>query len=162
MAYTTSVLPDGTHITIRTATPTDLPEWLRMHCRLWPDTVEAHEAELHAYFQRQDQNFTTIVAEAASRGLVGFIEVSIRAYAESCDSPNVGYLEGWYVEAEYRRRGIGRHLVQAAEQWARSRGSQEMASDCGLHNDTSWVAHLRLGYQETLRLIHFKKSLSAG
>jgi len=71
----------------------------------------------------------------------------------------VGYLEGWYVSPEHRRAGIGRKLVQAAEDWARSKGCTEMASDAELHNTQSQQAHRRLGYEEVERIVCFRKSL---
>jgi len=45
---------------------------------------------------------------------VGFVEVSLRPYAEGCDTRPVGYLEGGYVAPEWRGQGIGRALVEAA------------------------------------------------
>jgi len=71
----------------------------------------------------------------------------------------VGYLEGWYVEPELRRMGIGRSLVAAAEKWARERQCVEMASDAEVGNESSVAAHLRLGYEETARLVHLRKDL---
>jgi aminoglycoside 6'-N-acetyltransferase I len=64
------------------------------------------------------------------------------------------------VDAEYRNKGIGRALVTAAEEWARSKGSTEMASDAELGNDPSLSAHLKLGYEETSRLVHLRKELN--
>lgn len=91
--------------------------------------------------------------------LVGFVEVSLRDYAEGCESSPVGYLEGWYVVPEHRKTGIGRRLVQAAEDWARAKGCSEMASDSELSNTQGQQAHARLGYQEVERMVCFRKSL---
>ena len=91
--------------------------------------------------------------------MIGFAEISLRAWAEGCVSSPVGYLEGWYVKAEYRRTGVGRRLVAAGEEWARSQGCSEMASDTWLDNDVSHAAHLALGFTEASRVIHYRKSL---
>jgi uncharacterized protein (TIGR02246 family) len=48
-----------------------------------------------------------LLAEDAA-GILGFAEVSIRPYAEGCSTDRVGYLEGWFVRPEARRRGVGR------------------------------------------------------
>jgi aminoglycoside 6'-N-acetyltransferase I len=93
------------------------------------------------------------------QALIGFVEVSLRPYAEGCNSSPVGYLEGWYVAPQYGRSGVGRRLVETAEDWARARGCLEMASDTELHNTQSQRAHARLGYQEVVRLVCFRKSL---
>ena len=62
---------------------------------------------------------------------LGFAELSIRAYAEDCVTDDVAYLEGWFVDADVRRRGVGTALIRAAEAWARGKGLQEFASDLG-------------------------------
>ena len=91
--------------------------------------------------------------------LVGFLEASIRPFVEDCHSDHVGYLEGWFVESDFRQRGIGKNLVKAAENWARSKGCEEMASDSEIGNELSLRAHLGLGYEETSRLVHLRKDL---
>ena len=68
-------------------------------------------------------------------------------------------IEGWYVDEDVRRQGVGGQLVKAAEQWALAQGCQEMASDCDIDNDVSFKSHLAIGYAEVERLIHFRKSL---
>lgn len=99
------------------------------------------------------------VAERAAGCLGGFLEAGTRPYADGCDTSPVGYVEGWYVDPDLRRHGVGGLLVRAAEEWARSIGCREMASDTTLDNDTSIAAHEALGYREVERLIHFAKCL---
>src|SRR5690606_24738134 len=91
--------------------------------------------------------------------LVGFLEVSVRPFVEDCESDHVGYLEGWFVEDDYRNQGIGRELVASAENWAREKGLTEMASDAEIGNETSLAAHRSLGYKETSRLVHLRKDI---
>jgi aminoglycoside 6'-N-acetyltransferase I len=89
----------------------------------------------------------------------GFVEVGLREYAEGAATSPVGYIEGWYVLPQFRRRGIGTRLVQAAEDWARSGGCTEMASDTSIDNETSIAAHAGLGYREVERIVCFLKKL---
>jgi aminoglycoside 6'-N-acetyltransferase I len=63
------------------------------------------------------------------------------------------------VDEPVRGQKLGKELVQVAEQWAREKGCSEMASDTWLENETSIAAHLKLGYQEAERLVHFVKRL---
>lgn len=146
-------------ITVRQLNESDLSEWLRLRQLLWDETPEQeHRDEMldildHPEFQ------LVIVADAGGGQLIGFLEVSIRPFAEDCDTENVGYLEGWFVEPEYRRTGIGRNLVSNAESWARSRGCTEMASDAEVGNVNSIEAHRQLGYEETSRLVHLRKEI---
>jgi aminoglycoside 6'-N-acetyltransferase I len=99
------------------------------------------------------------VAERSGGGLCGFVEAAIRSWAIGCEARPVGYVEGWYVDADTRRRGVGRALVEAAEEWARSRGCRQMASDAQIGNEISHQAHGAIGYEEVARLVLFKKGL---
>ncbi len=100
-----------------------------------------------------------LVAQPDNGKLIGFLEARIRPFVEDCHSDHVGYLEGWFVEPNYRKNGIGRKLVRAAENWARSKNCTEMASDSEVGNDLSLTAHQSLGYEETSRLVHLRKDL---
>ena len=144
---------------IRRVTTDDWDELLRMRLELWPDSTAADlKAEMPTWLS--DESVTTVfVMEREDGKLVGFVEANVRDFAEDCETRDVGYVEGWYVDEDARLQGVGRLLVGAAEEWARSRGCKEMASDCYLTNEVSLAAHLRLGYEESSRLIHFRKKL---
>jgi len=133
-------------------------DWLTLRERLWPERGrEALAAEQQEILTHAGRN--AVLVAAAEGELVGFIEASLRDWAEGCESRPVGYIEGWYVEPSYRRRGIGRRLVEAAEAWARSRGCTEMGSDALLTNTVSHRAHAAIGYHEVERLVLFSKKL---
>ncbi len=145
-------------MSIRPVTRDDLEEWLCLRQSLWPEcSEEEHRSEIEDYFNHADK-LQTFVAEESGR-LIGFLEASIRPFVEDCQSAQVGYIEGWYVAADNRLKGIGGMLVGEAEKWARSKECREMASDCEIANEVSLAAHTRLGYEETSRLIHFRKTL---
>lgn len=137
----------------------DLSEWLRLRKLLWDETSEDdHRDEMLDIIEHTDSQ-CVVVAEAGDQ-LVGFLEVSIRPFVEDCETDHVGYLEGWFVEHAHRRKGIGEALVKFAEDWARRKGCTEIASDAEVGNDLSLKAHEALGYVETSRLIHLRKSLA--
>jgi aminoglycoside 6'-N-acetyltransferase I len=71
----------------------------------------------------------------------------------------VGYVEGLWVDADVRRRGIARLLVEAAKSWARAQGFRELGSDAVLDNTVSHAMHGRLGFTETERLVTFLMKL---
>jgi aminoglycoside 6'-N-acetyltransferase I len=139
----------------------DDAEWTRMRDILWPGlSHSAHKTDIAEF--RADQATKAVFVVDRGNGLLGgFLETGTRKYADGCDSSPVGYIEGWYVDPDLRRGGWGRKLVEAAEGWARARGYAELASDCLLDNEISFKAHTALGYVETERLIHFRKSLAA-
>ena len=88
------------------------------------------------------------------------MEVDLRSHADGCNPLQpVGYIEGWYVAEDHRHRGVGRKLVAAAENWARSHGSVEMASDAIIDNEMSQRAHEALGYEVVDRCVHYRKRL---
>ncbi len=101
----------------------------------------------------------TLLAEDAEQRPLGFVELSLRAYAEGCQSDNVAYVEGWYVVPEARGRGAGRALMQAAEEWARRQGCTELASDAALDDTASAAAHRALGFDEVGQVRCFRKPL---
>jgi aminoglycoside 6'-N-acetyltransferase I len=145
-------------IRIRAACDEDSHEWLRMRRALWADCPDDEQTREIDEIRRSDST-AVYLAERPGRGLCGFLEVSIRPWADGCTTMPVGYLEGWYVDPDVRRQGVGRALVEAAEQWARSKGCRQMGSDTELWNKVSHQAHAALGYVETLRHVLFKKNL---
>jgi len=137
----------------------DVSEWFRLRKFLWDESSDdEHKTEMLDIYEHKETQLV-LVAESSNGKLIGFLEASIRPFVEDCHSERVGYLEGWFVEPEYRRHGIGRKLVKAAENWARSKDCEEMASDSEIGNDSSLMAHLNLGYEETSRLVHLRKDL---
>lgn len=169
---------------IRRVEPDDWAGWLQMRTALWPDCpVEKQEQEMQLILspghsvtparcpnggterqgdgatERPGEGLACFVAERSGGLLGGFIEVGLRKYADGCDTSPVGYIEGWYVDPDLRRQGVGAELVRVGEEWARAQGCTEMASDCLLDNEVSLQAHLALGYEEAERLIHFRQVL---
>jgi len=148
-----------TVFTVRPLDESDLGEWLRLRLLLWDQSDEEDQkAEMVDIIEHSDSQLV-VVADIGNGRLVGFLEASIRSFAEDCETDNVGYLEGWYVEESFRHMGIGARLVKSAENWARQKGCSEMASDAEIGNPVSLKAHIKLGYSETSRLVHLRKEL---
>ena len=144
--------------TIRRATYEDKPEWVRMRQGLWPEApLDYLSLDLDTLLA--DENSAVFLASNADGRLVAFVEVGLREYAEGCETSPVGYILAWYVDPHVRGQKLGRELIQIAEQWAREKGCVEMASDTWLDNHASIQAHLKMGYYEVDRLVHFVKRL---
>lgn len=143
---------------VREVTKADSSAWLRMRNELWPADPTEHEAEIGRYFDIPDPGWVTFVAEE-NDGLLGFLELEHRKYAPGCRSSPVPFIEGWYVDSVVRGRGVGRALVEAAEDWARAAGHVEIASDAEIDNADSIAAHVALGYEEVERAVCFRRSL---
>lgn len=139
----------------------DRAEWLRMRQALWPNAdPDAQLADMDEWLAQPD---TTVIVVprigGAGGGLAGFAEVGTRSVAESCSSSPVAFLEGWYVDPDLRRQGVGTALVRAAETWARSKGLKELASDTQLANTDSQRAHAAVGFIEVEHLVVYRKVL---
>jgi aminoglycoside 6'-N-acetyltransferase I len=145
-------------LTVRRAQPADRLEHARMRAALWPDQDPAAlAAELDALLA--DPTQVAFVAERSGGGLCGFAEASVRRYANSNDESPCAFLEGWWVDEDVRRHGVGRALVEAVEDWARAQGFTELGSDALLDNTLSHQAHRALGFEERERVIYFRKWL---
>ena len=147
-------------VLVRPVRPADAETWARLRAALWPGDDGAHRQEVAAFFAGERRNpQAVLIAEDASGEIVGFVELSIRNYAEECETDRVAYLEGWYVVPQARRRGVGRALVAAGEAWGRAQGCTEFGSDADAANDVSAGAHRALGFEETGQIRTFKKGL---
>ena len=152
-------------VTVRPAEFRDAGAWARLRASLWPD-ADASElaAETRAFFAGNgppslDAGFVAEARGARHDSVIGFIEVSIRPFSDGCDSMPVPHVEGWYVEPAARGRGVGRSLIENVEAWSRARGFGELASDAEIENGASLLAHQACGFEETERLIKFRKRL---
>ena len=124
------------------------PQVVAMMRALWPGGDEYDFSDEHVF-----------VWERPDGPLGGFVSFSLRPWAEGCVSTPVPYIEGWWVEPDLRRSGVGRALFAAVEQWCRENGFQELGSDVELHNDVSLQAHAALGFEPVLKVQFFRKDL---
>lgn len=148
---------------IRPVQPSDRAEWLRLLLALYPDhPLSEHVPAVDAFFARRPHQellpSAVFVCERAGGSLCGFLELSVRDYAEGC-SGATPYVESWYVDSDRRGGGVGSALMAAAERWARQGGYAELASDAAVDNVASHHAHQALGFQEVERTVHFRKLL---
>lgn len=91
---------------------------------------------------------------------LGLVEVALRTdYVNGTDSSPVTFLEGIFVVPDARRTGVARGLVAEAASWARAHGCSELASDADLGNSDSHAMHAALGFEETERVVFFRKGL---
>ena len=91
---------------------------------------------------------------------IAFAQCQLRHdYVEGTDSSPVGYLEGIFVAEEYRKKGYAAELLAECEKWAKTKGCTEFASDCEIDNTDSLRFHIAMGFEETNRIICFKKEL---
>lgn len=143
---------------IEEVTDKNFEEWLRFGLKLWPNNTEN---ELRKVFLDilSSQKEKAFVCKNANE-YIGFINVSKRSdYVEGSDSSPVGYVEGIYVEAQYRKSGIAKYLLQSGEKWAKDNECKQMGSDIEYNNTVSYDFHKRVGFNEAGRIICFIKDI---
>jgi aminoglycoside 6'-N-acetyltransferase I len=147
-------------ITILACTSTEQPGWLAMRRELWPDSAPPAHLEEMARLLDQPERRAQFLARSGGGTPCGFVEAAIRTdYVNGTSSSPVLFLEGLYVAPSHRRLGIAARLVQAVAEWGMRRGCTEFASDVLLENELSQQVHCALGFQETERVVYYRKPL---
>jgi ribosomal protein S18 acetylase RimI-like enzyme len=77
---------------------------------------------------------------------VGYIVSTIR-------SDNIGEIESVYVDAAYRRMGIGGVLIRAALSWMEQKAVSEKVVEVSVGNETAWGFYGRFGFKPRLTLL---------
>ncbi|MEO5595962.1 MAG: aminoglycoside 6'-N-acetyltransferase [Lysobacteraceae bacterium] len=142
---------------VRPATLEDAERWGALRLALWPDEPDCQD--VRPAFGR-DGRAAAFLAVDDTGNAIGFSEATLRSdYVNGTTSSPVGFLEGWYVTPGWRGNGIGRALTESVEEWARVHGCSEFASDALLDNPEAHAAHRACGFEETERVVCFRKCL---
>ena len=145
---------------IKQATIENIAELVQMGISLWPhNEVDELKIELLELLDSPNNVFYLAKSESHNK-YVGFIHMSKRNdYVEGSDSTPVGFIEGIYVEPDYRKNGVARAMYNTGIEWARSMGCSQIGSDIELKNDVSYEFHTKLGFKEVNRIICFIKDI---
>ena len=132
--------------------------WLALRRALWRETSQAEH--LSGMADALARGHYARLALTAGGSAVGLVEASRRTdYVNGTRSSPVAFLEGLYVMPRFRRRGLARSLVESVVQWAAHAGLSELASDSRLDNSAAHAAHRALGFEETERVVYFRRAL---
>jgi aminoglycoside 6'-N-acetyltransferase I len=133
-------------------------DWLAMRQQLYTGLdATFHCDEMEAIVASND--LACFLAIADRGGVLGMIELSLRNLVDGCIGGPVGYIEGLYVKPEFRGQGCGRKMVAFAESWFAERGCRDIATDAELENTDAQDFYRRIGFDETWRIVEFKKPL---
>jgi RimJ/RimL family protein N-acetyltransferase len=103
---------------------------------------------------RRSAHAAVLVAEAPEAGVVGRLSIARDPHPASRHVADVGLM----VAADFRRRGAGRALMEAAEEWARAIGVRKIELHVFPHNGGALALYERLGYErEGLRRAHYRR-----
>jgi aminoglycoside 6'-N-acetyltransferase I len=147
------------HIT--PATSDHLDQWAALRIALWDwDTVDDHREEAEELYLAGDPDRAALVAMDDTGAVIAFAEATIRRdYVEGCDTSPVAFLEGVYVLPKARKTGVAKALADAVGVWGRGKGCTEYASNALLDNLDSQAFHGAIGFEETERVVFFRKEL---
>jgi aminoglycoside 6'-N-acetyltransferase I len=145
---------------VRAAAPEDIDAWSGLRHQLWPHlSLEGHRAEIVDALSEPERLAAFLCLDGKGRA-VGLAEASIRSdYVNGCETSPVAFLEGIVVDPATRRQGVAALLIAAVGDWAQSKGLSELASDAELENTVSHAMHAALGFEETQRVVYFRKPL---
>ena len=144
---------------VRVATANDHDVWNALRRELWPHAGEDESAAEIAQMLAGDGR--QLIACDDAGAAIGFAEASLRHdHVNGCETSPVAFLEGIYVRPAWQHRGVGRALVTTLEGWARDLGITEFASDIDLANTQSHGFHSAIGFEETQRVVYFRKPLT--
>lgn len=133
--------------------------WAEMRAQLWPDESPLAHAEAVGRMLH-DNDVCGFIAETSRATGVGFAEVALRKYANGCECQPVPFLEGIWVNPQFRRQGVGTRLLEHLGAFLIARGFREIGSDTHIDNHSSQAAHLGWGFFETERVVYFRKVLT--
>ena len=134
------------------------PEWRRMRHELYGElSAQFHEAEMELIFSSKEA--TCFIGLRESGAAVAMLEVSLRNFVDGCLGGPVGYIEGVYVTLGERKQGYAGELIEFATSWFRSKGCRDMAADAELANLIAQDFLTRAGFDETYRVVEYKRSL---
>ncbi len=122
------------------------------HASIDPDRWQVPSLEATAAARRRWLRETprseAFVAEADGR-VIGMIELWLKR-PRDLQSPRIGRVRvdlGISVAPEWRSRGVGSALLQAAEDWASAHGAERMILDLSSQNEAARRLYERLGYR---------------
>jgi GNAT superfamily N-acetyltransferase len=127
---------------IRPATPADADEIADLSAELgYPASQEQILNLLEHLKSRADH--VVFVMEVPHGPIVGWIHAYLRYLLISGLSAEIG---GIVIRTSYRRRGLGKKLLQHVEEWAGRHGCETVALYSGMHRDTAHLFYPNIGY----------------
>ena len=111
-------------------------------------SAESFVANWISWFQLQVARETGLVLFGENPEPVGFIAAYVSPPIFGSEVfPLVGVIGLWWVDAEHRRSGIGRKLLDEAEQWLRAGGMQFVETHYMTSAQSAQTVWKNAGYQ---------------
>jgi aminoglycoside 6'-N-acetyltransferase I len=137
----------------------DFEQLLEMSQKLWTDINKVELVNLLKQTAQSGKSNILIAKDSVGK-CVGFSIFSIRNdYVEGAEKSPTGYLEGIFVETEFRKMGIAKEFIRIGEIWCKEKGCTQIGSDTWLTDKESREFHKKAGFWEEEELVHFLKNI---
>jgi aminoglycoside 6'-N-acetyltransferase I len=137
----------------------DFEQLLEMSQKLWTDFNKVELVNLLKQTAQSGKSNILIAKDSVGK-CVGFSIFSIRNdYVEGAEKSPTGYLEGIFVETEFRKMGIAKEFIRIGEIWCKEKGCTQIGSDTWLTDQESREFHKKAGFWEEEELVHFLKNI---
>ena len=144
---------------IRAAKLADVPAMAGLLAELF-----AIEIDFRVDRAKQERALRMIIERASAAAWVAEVEgrvvamVTAQTVVSTAEGGESVWIEDVIVRSEYRRRGIGRRLVQAVEQWCAGRGVTRMQLLADSSNEAACAFYPRRGWTRT-GMVAFRKMI---
>lgn len=140
---------------VRPVESRDVPALARLSGELgYPSTGAQVSARLARVLA--DREHAVFVAEDAAGQVAGWVHVFIYKLLESDPRAEIG---GLVADPAARRQGIGRALMQRAEQWSRERGLPVVSLRTNIKRADAHRFYESLGYTSAKTQFNYRKQL---
>jgi GNAT superfamily N-acetyltransferase len=146
----------ATNPIIRRARLTDAPAVAELSGQLGYPTSEKEMADRLARLIRHPRFGAVLIAETSEGKVIGWVHVSVTPLLEV---PVRAEVNGLIVAEGQRSSGAGAKLLQAAEDWAKSKGCDGMSVRSNVIRDRAHAFYLRNGYEHFKTQKAFRKPL---
>ena len=129
-----------------------MPDRLRTSGSSSPEEIAKLKKALSEILHRED---ATLIVAVSEGHIVGLAEMYVQL-----DEPHslvvphrYGHLQSLVVSASVRKKGVGKLLVEAAQNWAKGKGATEMQLNCWEFEAGPLHFYEHLGYRTLKRLL---------
>jgi len=143
-------------VAIRRARLTDATVVSELSGQLGYPTSSKEMAARLAHLIRHPRFGSVLIAETSDRQVIGWVHVSVTPLLEV---PLRAEVNGLIVADGQRNGGAGAKLLQAAEDWAKSKGCDSMSVRSNVVRDRAHAFYLRNGYEHFKTQKAFRKAL---
>ena len=144
-------------VLIRAAQPGDAAELARLSIQLGYSLSVDEMKERLAVLLPNERHHVAVATSGAR--IVGRVHVE---HSSSIEEGERAELKGLVVDADARRGGVGRQLVEVAESWARSRGLPFLIVRSNVVREMAHPFYLALGYSREKTQHYYRKAVKGG